>query len=68
MNANIPSAAEVQGWLEPLSVQQLRRLSSVSGVPLTTIWNIRSGETENPRIETVRAIAPHVAAVAAEAA
>lgn len=28
--------------------------------PFTTLWKIRSGETENPRIETVRAIWPEL--------
>ena len=64
MENDIPSSAQVRQWLAPLSVQQLRRLSEVSGVPLTTLWNIRAGHTKDPRLETVRQIAPHAIAAA----
>lgn len=63
MSTSIPSAADVQTWLEPFDNRQLQRLADLSGVPFTTLWKIRSGETANPRIDTVRQIEPHVGSV-----
>ena len=60
MSTDIPSARHVRGWLKPLTPDQLRRLAVLSGVPFGTLWKIRAGTTSDPRIETVRAIAPHV--------
>jgi predicted transcriptional regulator len=58
----IPSAADVAAMLKPMSNQHLERLASLSGVPYHTLLKIRSGETENPRIDTVRQFLPHVRA------
>ena len=63
MNTEIPSAGEVCGWLAPMTNSELQQLAGLSGVPFTTLWKIRSGETENPRIETVRSIDAHRGAV-----
>ena len=68
METDIPSAEVVRGWLTPLDAATLRRLAEASGVPMTTLWNIRSGATADPRIETVRQFARHVAVVTADAA
>lgn len=62
MESPIPSAAQVRGALEPMTNAQLQSLAELSGVPFTTLWKVRSGETENPRIETVRMLWPHVSA------
>ena len=62
MNTDIPSALRVRAWLLPLGKTQLQRLAELSGVPFGTLWKIRSGDTKDPRIETVRQIAPHVSA------
>lgn len=62
MSTNIPSALHVRAWLLPLEKQQLQRLSGLSGVPFGTLWKIRSGDTEDPRIETVRKISVHLEA------
>ena len=59
MTNEIPSALHVRAWLLPLTTPQLQRLSDLSGVPFGTLWKIRSGDTEDPRIETVRRIAAH---------
>ncbi len=67
MNANIPSAEEVRSWLQPMTYAQVRRLSELSGVPLTTLWNIRANGKWNPRIDTVSKFAPHIGAARAEA-
>jgi transcriptional regulator with XRE-family HTH domain len=64
MNTSFPSASEVRAALEALSYAQIVRLAGISGVPMTTLWRLRSGETENPGIETVRKFAEHIAVVA----
>ena len=39
---------------------QLERLAELSGVPFTTIYKVKRGETKNPGIETLRQFMPHV--------
>jgi len=69
MDLNIASIAAVRAALAPLTLKQIERLGALSGVPPTTIYKIKRGETENPGIETVRLFAPHIeAAMAAEPA
>jgi predicted transcriptional regulator len=63
MKAEIPSAETLRNSLAALDAAALRRLSKLSGVALTTLWNIRSGETADPRLETVRQFVPHLASV-----
>jgi predicted transcriptional regulator len=65
MHTSIPSAAQVNAELMKLSHAQVVALAKASGVPFTTLWKIRGGETDNPRLETVRAFMPHLSAVAA---
>jgi predicted transcriptional regulator len=60
MNTTIPSAADVRAKLEPLTNAQLQKLADLSGVPFTTLWKVRAGETKDPRIDTVREFLPHV--------
>jgi predicted transcriptional regulator len=67
MNTQIPSTEDVRLILEKLSMQQLRALSDASGVPWTTIYKIKLGNTPNPGIETVRLFLPHLSAVVGEA-
>ncbi len=57
----IPPVSDLQNILVGLGHAQLQELARLSGVPFTTIWKIRSGETKNPGIETVRMWLPHVA-------
>lgn len=64
MDIIIPSAAEVRQALQPLNMKQLSRLAALSGVPMTTIYKIRRGETPNPGVETVRMFLPHVRSAA----
>ncbi len=54
MSNEIPSVAEVRQQLSGIELADVRALAVVSGVPFTTLWKVRSGETENPGIETVR--------------
>lgn len=63
MDTNIPSAQEVRQRLEPLSFAQMQALAALSGVPFTTLWKVRNGVTEDPRLETVRQFMPHIAVV-----
>ena len=68
MDDNIVGIERVQEVLAPLTAKQLDRLASMSGVPVTTIYKIKRGETTNPGIETVRKFLPHVQACLAEPA
>lgn len=63
---NIPSAAEIRTLLASLGHAQIQRLATDSGVPFTTLWKVRDGTTDNPRIETVRAFLPHAKRIAKE--
>lgn len=56
MNSTIPSAQEVREGLRGLEPGKVRDLASASGVPFTTLWKMRSGETKNPGIDTVRKV------------
>ena len=61
MDTSLLSAEQVQAALAPLTLKQVDRLAELSGVPATTIYKIKRGETANPGIETVRKFMPHVA-------
>lgn len=63
----IPSLAQVAAALGLLRQPQLEKLSELSGVPVGTLWNIRSGKSANPGIVTVAAFQPYVEALAAVA-
>lgn len=52
--------------LQPLTLKQLDRLEQLSGVPATTIYKIKRGETTNPGVETIGRFLPHVDAVLRE--
>ena len=56
MNSTIPSAEEVRERLRGLELAKVRDLAAASGVPFTTLWKMRSGETKNPGIDTVRKV------------
>jgi predicted transcriptional regulator len=60
MNEQIPSSEQVRAALAPLSMRQIEVLARLSGVPATTIYKVKRGETENPGIETVRRFVPHI--------
>lgn len=68
MDTPIPSAAQVREALSPLTLKQIDLLARLSGVPSTTIYKIKRGETDNPGIETVGKFMPHVAAALLEQA
>lgn len=58
MQGIIPSISDVRQRLARESTADLKRLAQASGVPFTTLWKLRSGETSNPGIETVRKFYP----------
>ena len=49
-----PSAREIRAALQDLDYPAVQRLSVLSGVSASALWNIRQGTAENPGIETVR--------------
>ena len=64
MDQAIPPPEEVRRRLELLSWAETQELCKRTGVPFTTVWKLRQGETTNPRIETLRAIWPDLQAPA----
>jgi len=56
------NAAQVREALRSLTLKQIDKLASLSGVPASTIYKIKRGETDNPGLETVAKFMPHVAA------
>ena len=61
----IPSSLQIRDALKSLTMAQIDALAAASGVPATTIYKIKRGETGNPGIETVRKFMPHVIAAGA---
>lgn len=66
METSLASADDVRAALEPLTLKQIERLAVLSGVPATTIYKIKRGETSNPGIETVRKFMPLIGEARAE--
>lgn len=64
MKSNIPTPDQVREALMALKHSQMQDLAQRSGVPFTTLWNIRSAATKNPGIKAVHAFYPHIAACA----
>ena len=67
MDISIPTSNEVRSLLAPLSYTQMTTLARLSGVPFTTLWKVRNGDTQDPRIDTVGQFLPHIEAARAEA-
>ena len=68
MDAPIPSADKVREMLKTLKLDGLERLGALSGVPVSTLYRIRSGTTPNPGIETVRKFMLHISKAAEDKA
>lgn len=60
MNPNLPLIQDIRHGLSVLCRAELLALAKDSGVPFTTLWKIRVGETQNPGIETVRLFYAHM--------
>lgn len=67
MNTQIPLTLDFKQRLESFGHSGVQELSRLSGVPFTTLWKIRTGETANPGIETVKLFAAHLDAVGEKA-
>jgi len=68
MPNDLPTAAQVRERLQGLSWAQVQQLCRKTGAPFTTVWKLRSGETADPRLETVRLIWPELPAPSTAAA
>jgi predicted transcriptional regulator len=68
MNKTIPLTLDFRSRLSALGHAGLQELSKTSTVPFTTLWKIKTGETTNPGIETVKLFAPHIDAAEKAAA
>ncbi len=64
----IPTPQDVRDKLSALSHAQVLALAERTAVPFTTLWKVRTGETKNPRLETVFAIWPELMVLDAPAA
>ena len=60
MDLHIPSAADLRELLLTMGHAQVQEIALQSGVPFGTVWKLRSGETDNPRLQTVRSLLPHL--------
>ena len=60
MEKQIPSAESVRAQLDGMTMKQIDRLAELSGVPSTTIYKIKRGETQNPGVDTVRQFIPYI--------
>jgi predicted transcriptional regulator len=68
MDTNIPTSTEIRGRLAELSYSQVTALARLSGVPFTTLWKVRNGDTQDPRLDTVAQFLPHINAALVDAA
>ena len=60
MNKTIPLTLDFRARLGAMGHAGVQELSRVSMVPFTTLWKIKTGETTNPGIETVKLFAPYM--------
>lgn len=69
MATQIPSAEEVRRKLAELERGQMQELSSLSGVPMTTLSNIRASTSDQgPTTTTLRKFWPHLLRMSKKAA
>jgi predicted transcriptional regulator len=47
-------------YLERCTLKEISRIALLSGVPESTLYKIRSGDTGNPGVLTVQKIYPHI--------
>lgn len=60
MNIEVPSVEAVREALAGLTLKQIERLGELSGVPWSTIYKIKRGETRDPGMDTCGRFMPHV--------
>ena len=64
MSATIPSTEDLRRRLAGFDTRRLRVLAEMSGVPFTSLYNVKQGYSNNPGIEMVRRFFPHIRAAA----
>jgi hypothetical protein len=67
MATQIPSADTVRERLLALEHGQMQELSAKSGVPLSTLSNIRKSSKQGPTVDTLRKFWPHLLRMARKA-
>lgn len=65
MRTDIPSPEQVREALQGLTMKQIKHLADLSSVGWGTIYKIQRGETEDPGINTVGKLLPHLKTVRA---
>ena len=60
MATQIPSADAVREKLRALEHGQMQQLATDSGVPLSTLSNIRNSSKQGPTVDTLRKFWPHL--------
>jgi hypothetical protein len=60
MATQIPSADAVRERLKALEHGQMQQLANDSGVPLSTLSNIRNSSKQGPTVDTLRKFWPHL--------
>ncbi len=68
MASQIPSPDEVRQKLAALERGQLQELSKLSGVPITTLTNIRDSGKQGPTVDTLRKFWAHLLRLSRKAA
>lgn len=58
----------LQQSLAPMTMRELAELAQASGVPFTTLYKIKLGETLDPKLSTLTKLLPHLPALQATAA
>ena len=56
----LPTVEQIQAALKPLDYPAIQRLSVLSGVSSSALWNIRQGIAKNPGVDTVRKFVVHI--------
>lgn len=60
MATQIPSAETIREKLSELGHGQMQQLAKDSGVPLSTLSNIRNSGKQGPTVDTARKFWPHL--------
>jgi transcriptional regulator with XRE-family HTH domain len=68
MATQIPSAEDVRAALRSLGRGQMQELADKSGVPVTTLSNIRNSSKQGPTVDTLRKFWPHLLRLTRKAA
>lgn len=55
-----PILKPILDWLDTATLDDVRELSAVSGIPYHTLTKLKRGETTNPRVSTVEALLPYL--------